>query len=33
VLPPVLTALGAFLLFFFANGLYDYLAPILETQP
>ncbi|MEM1396394.1 MAG: proton-conducting transporter membrane subunit [Pseudomonadota bacterium] len=28
VAPPLVTAFGALLLFFFANGLYDYLAPI-----
>jgi len=28
LLPPILTALGAFLLFFFAGGLYDFLEPI-----
>ena len=32
VAPPVLTALGALLLFFFANPLYNYLAPILEAR-
>ena len=32
VIPPVMTATGAVLLFFFANGLYDYLAPILEAR-
>ncbi|MEO0398026.1 MAG: proton-conducting transporter membrane subunit [Pseudomonadota bacterium] len=32
VVPPVLTATGAVLLFFFANGLYDYLAPIAEAR-
>lgn len=30
VAPPVLTAAGAIALFFFANGLYDYLSPILD---
>ncbi|MEO0695194.1 MAG: proton-conducting transporter membrane subunit [Pseudomonadota bacterium] len=29
VVPPILTATGALILFFFANGLYDYLVPIL----
>lgn len=33
VLPPVLTALGAFILFFYADALFAYLAPILETNP
>lgn len=32
VIPPVLTATGAFLLFFFANGLYDYLLPITAVR-
>ena len=31
VAPPVATAIGALLLFFFANGLFDYLAPIAEA--
>ncbi|MEM6414982.1 MAG: proton-conducting transporter membrane subunit [Pseudomonadota bacterium] len=30
VMPPILTAIGAIILFFTANGLYDYLAPIAE---
>ena len=29
VAPPIITAIGAFLLFFFANPLYNYLAPII----
>jgi len=29
VLPPVITALGAFALFFFVNPLYDYLSPLM----
>jgi len=32
VLPPVLTAIGAFVLFFYADPLFAYLAPILEDQ-
>lgn len=32
VLPPVMTAIGAFLLFFFADSLFTFLAPIMETQ-
>ncbi len=31
VIPPMLTATGALILFFFANGLYDYLLPITEA--
>ncbi|MEL7486662.1 MAG: proton-conducting transporter membrane subunit [Pseudomonadota bacterium] len=33
VLPPVLTATGAFLLFFFADPLYAYLEPIIGSAP
>ena len=32
VLPPVVTAIGAVLLFFFADPLYAYLSPLMETR-